>query len=210
MRAVLVSVVALSLLTGPAGLRAADDGQADRAANVPKEVRALEGSFVGTWNMYGIDDKGDVIKRFTWTDTIKSTGVEVKNDRAYIKWVNEQTFAGRPGPPRKTEGKEGYFLNKDGTLGDYFIEMFGMSTRMRQLSETAWSYATPAFPQELTVLGFPKTASGQHVVVKVVTKENNLETHRISRVSTVRWKDKEGKDRVIQFVSLQGHHQREP
>jgi hypothetical protein len=48
------------------------------------------------------------------------------------------------------------------------------------------------------------------VVVKVVTKENNLETHRISRVSTVRWKDKEGKERVTQFVSLQGYHQRRP
>jgi len=210
MRAFLVSVIVLLLPTSPAGLRAGDGGQADRAATVPKEVRALEGSFVGAWTMYGINDKADVIKRFTWTDTINSTGVEVKNDRAYIKWVNEQTFEGRPGPPRKTEGKEGYFLNKDGTLGDYFIEMFGMATRMRQLSDTAWTYATPAFPQELTVLGFPKTASGQHVVVKVVTKENNLESHRISRVSTVRWKDKEGKDRVTQFVSMQGYHQRRP
>jgi hypothetical protein len=187
---------------------ALDDPQLQAAPNVPKEVRDLEGTFSGAWTMYGIDEKGDVIKRFNWTDTIKILGVEIKTDRAYIKWVNEQIYEGRP--PRKMEGKEGYFLNKDGTLGDYFIELFGMTTQMKRLSETAWTYATPAFPQELTVLGFPKTASGQHVVVKVLTKENNRETHRISRVSTVKWKDKEGKERVTQFVSLQGYHQRQP
>jgi len=29
-------------------------------------------------------------------------------------------------------------------------------------------------------------------------------------VTLVRWKDKEGKERALQFVSLQGYHQRQP
>jgi hypothetical protein len=47
------------------------------------------------------------------------------------------------------------------------------------------------------------------VLVKVVTKEQGVETHRISRLTTVSWKDREGKDRWLQFVSLQGFHKRQ-
>ena len=48
------------------------------------------------------------------------------------------------------------------------------------------------------------------MLVKVVTKEQGVETHRISRVTTVSWKDKEGKEQTLQFVSLQGYHKRQP
>ncbi len=35
------------------------------------------------------------------------------------------------------------------------------------------------------------------------------ETHWISRLTTVSWKDKAGKERWLQFVSLQGYHKRQ-
>jgi hypothetical protein len=88
--------------------------------------------------------------------------------------------------------------------------MFGQVTRMVRLADNVWSYATPAQARELAMLGFPEGASGQHVQVKVVTTERGIETHRISRLSTVTWTDKAGKEHVLQFVSLQGHHQRQP
>jgi hypothetical protein len=81
---------------------------------------------------------------------------------------------------------------------------------MVKLGDNVWSYAAPAAGQELIRLGFPKGASGQHVLVKVITKEQGIETHRISRVTTVSWKDKEGKEQTLQFVSLQGYHKRQP
>ena len=37
-----------------------------------------------------------------------------------------------------------------------------------------------------------------------------VETHRVSRVTTVSWKDKDGAERTTQFVSLQGYHKRQP
>lgn len=177
---------------------------------VPREVRALEGTYTGSWTMYGINDEGKVVKRVGWTDILKTDGTTVESNRAYVTWTDEQTFEGAKGPPRKSQGKEGYFLTKEGTLGDYFIEMFGQATPMVRLSDNVWSYATPAPAQELAMLGFPTGASGQHVQVKVVTRERGVETHRISRLSTVTWSDKEGKEHVLQFVSLQGHHQRQP
>lgn len=205
-------VLALPLFFAPAWALpplAGADQKADAPKEVPKEVRALEGTYTGSWTMYGIDEKGDVVKHMAWTDTMKAVGSEVKGDRALVHTTDEMTFEGGQIPPFKVQGKEGYFLNKDGGLGDYFIETFGQTIRMVKVGENVWSYTTPAAAQELGRLGFPKGASGQHVLVKVVTKEQGAETHRISRLTTVHWKDKEGKERALQFVSLQGYHKRQ-
>jgi hypothetical protein len=198
-----VSLVLAASHTRPLAL------SADPPKDAPKEVRALEGTFTGAWTMYGIDDKGAVVKKMTWTDTMKATGTEVKDGRAFVTTVNEMTFEGAKGPV-KIEGKEGYYLNKDGALGDYFIETFGRATRVTKLADTVWTYADAATEQELTRLGFPKGSTGQHVVVKVVTKEQGTEMHLITRVTTVNWKSADGKAQILQFSSLQGHHTRKP
>ena len=69
--------------------------------------------------MYGIDGQGEIVKKMAWTDTMKAVGAEIKGDRAQVKTSDEMMFQGAKGPPFKVEGKEGYFLKKDGTLGDY-------------------------------------------------------------------------------------------
>jgi hypothetical protein len=186
-------------------------GADDQAGSdkVPKEVRALEGTYTGSWIMYGVDDKGEVVKKMAWTDTMKAVGSEVKGERAQVTTTDEMTFEGAKAPPFKVEGKEGYFLKKDGGLSDYFIETFGQVNRLVKVGDNVWSYTATASAPELTRLGFPKEASGQHVVVKVVGKEQGVETHRICRLSTVTWADKSGKERVLQFVSLQGYHKRQ-
>jgi hypothetical protein len=181
-----------------------------KTSDVPREVRALEGTYTGSWVMYGIDEQGDVVKKMAWTDTMAAAGAEIKGDRAQVKTTDEMMFEGGNAPPFKVEGKEGYFLKKDGTLGDYFIETFGQVNRLVKVGENVWSFTIPAFPQELTGLGFPKEAAGRHVVIKVVGKEQGVETHRISRLSTVTWTDKGGREHVSQFVSLQGYHKRQP
>jgi hypothetical protein len=183
--------------------------KADPPSEVPKEVRALEGTYHGSWTMFGIDDKGTVVKRMSWTDTMKAERAELKEDRAVVMTTDEMSFEGGNIPARKVEGKEGYFLDKDGGLGDYFIESFNQVHRMARLADHVWSYAMPAAEQELIQLGFPKGASGQHVIVKVVANEQGVETHRVSRLTTVTWKDKEGNQQALQFVSLQGHHKRQ-
>jgi hypothetical protein len=201
-------VLALFVIAIGDGVRTARG--ADPKADVPKEVRALEGTYTGSWTMYGIDEKGEVVKRMTWTDTLKAGGAEVKDGRAQVPTMDEITFEGAKGPPFKVEGKEGYYLTKDGGLGEYFIETYGQVHKLAKLKDNVWSYASTAAEQELTRLGFPKGASGEHVVVKVVAKEEGVETHRISRVTTVRWKDKDGKEQTLQFVSLRGYHKRQP
>jgi hypothetical protein len=79
---------------------------------------------------------------------------------------------------------------------------------MQKLAEDVWAYAADAAPQELAQLGFPEGAAGRHVAVKVVTKEAGVETHRISRVTTVSWPGTDGKEQWLQYVSLEGFHKK--
>jgi hypothetical protein len=180
-----------------------------RQGEVPKEVQGMVGVYTGSWTMYGVDGKGQVVKRMAWTDTMKADGATVKGDRAYVTTTDEMTFEGGQIPKMKVPGTEGYFLNKDGSLGDYFIETFGQVHRAHKIGKDVWTYASAASPQELAMLGFSNVSVSQHVVVKVVTHDKGIETHHISRVTTVKWKDTAGEERTLQYVSLQGVHKRQ-
>ena len=211
MRNVTCALFSLSALLGWSFLPAlAADPQADSTKRIPAEVRALTGTFTGEWTMFGIDDRGNIVKRMAWTDTMKALTPDLQNDRASVSTIDEMTFIDSKAPPFKVEGREGYYFAKDGGLGDYFIETYGQVHRLSKLEKNVWTYAAPAADQELARMGFPKVASGQHVVVKVVTTESGLETHRISRVTTVTWKDPQEAEQTMQFVSLQGYHRRQP
>jgi hypothetical protein len=206
MRRVILSLLCLTGLI--ACLTTPGRAQTD-SKPVPKEVEAISGTYIGIWTMYGIDGQGQVTKRGSWTDTMRAENAVMKDDRAYVTTVDEMIFEGRA-TPMKIDGKEGYLINKDGSLGDYFIETFGQVIKMQQMAQDTWVYSVPANPRELAPLGFTNVSSARHVVVKVVTREDGVETHRISRVTTVNWKDQAGKDRWIQYVSLQGVHKRRP
>src|SRR5262249_25863479 len=131
----------------------------------PKEIRDLVGTYVGDWTIYGIDAKGAVVKRFAWGDTLKVSNPQVKDNRAFVTWTDEKVFEGGKIAPNQVEGREGYMLKRDGSLGDYFIEAHGQTSRLVKVADNVWSYAGPASAQELVGLGFPKGASGQHVLV---------------------------------------------
>ena len=178
-----------------------------RPDDIPADLQKLIGTFHGKWTMFGINDKGDVVKRMAWTDTITCANPQTSDDKVFVTTISEMAIEGST-TKRKWEGKEGYFLNKDKSLGSYFIESRGQVQKMVKLNDTTWTYVSPAASQELASLGFPAGATGEHVLVKVVTKENSVETHRISRVTTVSWK-KDGQEHWLQFVSLQGYHKKQ-
>jgi hypothetical protein len=119
------------------------------------------------------------------------------------------TFEDESISPMTFVGTEGYFIDEDGRLGDYFFEIYGQVFRMQKLAADAWAYSMPVTPAELGMLGLPPASSGQHVMVKVVTTEGGVETHRITRVSTVRWTDETGEEHWSQFTSLKGYHKRQ-
>jgi hypothetical protein len=178
-----------------------------KAQTVPNEVKEIAGTFTGAWTTFTLNASGEVVKQMAWTDAMKAENPVAEKDRAYVTTLDEMTFEGGRIPPQKIPGKEGYLLNKDGSLGEYFMEIFGQTILMKKLSKDTWVYTTAAAPREFAALG-DKFLSATHVLVKTVTFEQGTETHNISRVTTVLWKDAAGKERSTQFVSLQGQHKR--
>jgi len=176
---------------------------------IPKEVKDVVGTYTGSWTIYGLDANGQVIKQAAWTDTLKAENPVVEKSRAFVTTSDEMIFEGGRIPPMKVSGKEGYLLNSDGSLGEYFIETYGQTYKMQKLGENVFAYSVPAAAQELARLGVANVLSAQHTLIKVVTFEQGVETHNISRLTTVRWKDASGKERTMQFISLQGRHQRQ-
>jgi hypothetical protein len=181
----------------------------NNATQTPKEVKDLVGTYTGSWTIYGLDANGQVIKQAAWTDTLKAENPVVEKSRAFVTTSDEMVFEGGRIPPMKVAGREGYLLNSDGSLGEYFIETYGQLYKMQKLSENVFAYSVPAAPQELARLGAANVLSAQHTLIKVVAFEQGVETHDISRLTTVRWKDAGGRERTTQFISLQGRHQRQ-
>lgn len=181
----------------------------NKPAPIPKEVGDVIGTYTGFWTSYGLDATGQVVKQAAWTDTLVAADPVVEKTRAFVTTNTEMTFEGGRIPPMKVPGREGYVINGDGSLGDYFIETFGQTYKMQKLGDNVSAYTIPATAQELARLGGANAQSAQHVLIKVVTTEQGVETHNISRVTTVRWKDAGGKERATQFVSLQGYHRKQ-
>lgn len=101
------------------------DPLADAERDVPEQVGALEGTYTGAWTEYGVDEKGEVVERMAWTDTMTAGSPEVTGERAYVATTDEMTLGAAQVPPFEVEGKEGFYLTEAGGLGDYVIETYG-------------------------------------------------------------------------------------
>lgn len=204
-----IMILLVSLLLSACQFKLVTDPNNGSSLVVPEAVRDLEGNYVGSWTMFGIDEEGQVVKSLSWTDTIQAENPQMDGEQAYVLTNTAMVFDGGDIPPMEFPGKEGYFLMPDGSLGDYFIETFGQISKSTQLSENVWISVTSASSQDLANYRLPNVSSGLHILNKVVTSEEGIETHRITRVTTVNWTDQAGQDQSTQFVSLQGIHQRQ-
>src|SRR5260370_20501461 len=179
-------------------------------ARIPQAVSMLQGTYTGSWISYRLNPEGQPVRAMSWTDTMTAGNPTAQSDRAFVTTSDEMVFKGGRPEPMKVSGSEGYLLNQDGSLGDYFIKTSGQEFRMHQLGENVWAYTAKASEAEAGQLGIPKGGSAIHVLGKVVTKEGGVETHRITRLTTATWKEADGKDRSAQFVSLEGAPKRRP
>jgi len=174
---------------------------------IPAEVQAIVGTYTGAWTLYGINDKGEVIKQLAYTDVMKAENPTVAADRVYVSTVDAINFEGGKFPPANIPGKEGYLLNKDGSLGDYYLENSGRTIQFQKLDKDSHVYSTPAGGREFPLIS-DKFLSGVHVLVRTITFDHGIETHHVTRLTTVRWTGADGKEISKQFVSLQGQHKK--
>lgn len=204
-RAALIALAALALFSPASSLP--EDEAAASASDVPPEVKALAGHYHGEWQMFGIDGKGQVVEGYRWTDVVEATRPRVEQGRALVSTTCTMNLPG--GKQRSIEGAEGYYLHEDGTLGDYFLVMAGKTVRMPKLADRVFCYSLDADPGEFRALGFPADVHGSNVMVKAVVDEAGVETHRLTRISTLQWMEADGTPRTLQFTSLKGWHRRE-
>jgi hypothetical protein len=87
--------------------------------------------------------------------------------------------------------------------------MQGQELKMHEIGEDVWTYTASVSSYEYSMLGFSNVSFGKHVLIKAITRKNGSETHRISRVTTLAWKDDSDTERWIQFVSLKEFHERQ-
>jgi hypothetical protein len=178
------------------------------ADSIPPELADLVGTWRGEWNLFGLDERGRVVPRASWTDRLIAQDPAVAAGRASVRTLDELTFAGLGGK-RQVQGTEGFLLDGKGRPGAPFFTTGERETKPVQLADDVSTWCDPIDSAELQSLGLPAEATGTHVTVKVATRENGHVVHRLTRVTTVRWKDAELNDHVVQFTSLQGYHRRD-
>jgi hypothetical protein len=170
-------------------------------------AQKITGKYLGQWTMYGVA-AGQIVEKAAWTDVLEAGKATESNGRAFVEVTNVMTFL--DGKTLTVAFIEGYTANADGTAGDRFYEIQGKTTLFKRLTDNDWAYQTTPDPGELWFLGFnPKDVlSASHVTTKTTTYEGDLETDHVTRLTTIQWKDADGKIKSMQFVSMKGTHTR--
>ena len=178
------------------------------AGEDPAEVLAAKaGTYDGNWELFGRAADGTVFSASTWTDVAVADQPTFETDRAYLRVVDDMTFAG--GMEIMQEWIEGVLVEADGTAGQEFIETNGVVTLVDEVEPDHFRYQTDVTPADLYFFeGITPDVlvSGYHVLDKVVTFPGGVETHTITRNTHLEWNDPAGTLQTADFVSLTGVH----
>ena len=164
----------------------------------------LKGVYQGTWKSF-VYNQGQTRPGMTWSDRIVAKGEVIEDeDKVYLEAKMTMTYPG--GHKQNMEIKEGYLkLGSEGKKGTRFSIMYGKATLYHELSSLEFAASIPPYPGEAKRLGFSPehVKKMSHVITKTVDHSSGVETHHITRVTTVKLAK-----RTIQFVSLQGTHRK--
>jgi hypothetical protein len=174
------------------------------AQDLKSALKKIEGTYVGEWTAYKPDAQGLTVPTVTWKDTVVSRQVVQTKTEAAVVLDEAMRFDNPRIPAMRFSLKEGYLLDDKGAPTTYFIEVQGKRMLVQSLGSDTFVYNTQPEAQELARMGFTNVRNSLHTMVKVVTTVGGLETHKITRLTTVVLAD--GKH--YQFVSLAGTHQK--
>ena len=172
-------------------------------------ARSLVGHYTGGSTVYGINAAGEIEKKYSFTEDITATDPQVKDGLAFVNVVD--LISGVPFPIKWTEG---FHLDARGSIGArYFLpEMPGaVETVEKDLAEAgSATFETDLRPNEEAELGFGgrDILYKKHTTIKNVVTSGNSETHVITRLTTITWKDAAGAIQTKTFVSMNGTQER--
>jgi len=177
-----------------------------KAQTIETELNKITGEFIGEWVSYKYSLNGEIIKSFSWNDTVIAENPVINDSIAYVN-VNSTMFFDDPHiPPFKMEFIEGFDLLNEKIIDHFFIIMGDKSVELK-VSDNTYIISQPISSFELNQLGFSSAIEAYHTIVKIILLVEGTEFHKITRVSTIVWESETGIE-TIQFVSLEGYHKR--
>jgi hypothetical protein len=173
---------------------------------VEDEINKLTGEFAGEWTTYKLNESSEIVKANSWVDTLRAGDPVITKSEAYVTVKGIMHFENPNIPPYKIQFKEGFKI-KDGAVGAHFYIILGVESIETKVSENTYVISNEISPFELPQLGFKSINKGMHTTIKVILNVNGKEVHKISRISTIQWKE-DDEEKEIQFLSMKGNHRR--
>ncbi len=194
---------------GPADVADAGDGNGNEAA-VRAALEEKSGTFMGSWELFGLDEAGERQRVFGWTDVATTSMPTVEAMRAFVHVSDVMMFEGGGGTTE--EWIEGVVIEADGSVGDSFVDQRGVVTIQEEVEPDHFVYEMDITPMDL--MGLPGVTmenliEGHHTMDKHVTRPGGVETHAIERTTHVVWMDAERGRQAVDYVSLTGTHRRQ-
>ena len=169
-------------------------------------IAKLAGNYSGEWTSYMMSKDGQIIKAISWIDTLKCSEPIINDTMAYLNVYSSMVFDNPQVPPYKMVFQEGYKLEKR-KVGAHFFTIMGVEQVEQQVEENTYVISKVLTPFELKQIGFESALEATTTTTKVIMKVEGVEYHKITGISTVKWK--EGTDiKIKQFVSLEGFHKK--
>lgn len=175
------------------------------AQDLKSEIDRISGKYVGEWTTFQYMNEQSV-KTMSWKDTLVSSSPIINDTIAYVTMNNKMIFDNPNIPPYEMKFQEGFEISKDNGIR-HFIDIMGVKSYELQTAKNTYTITQPVSQFELGQLGIQSAKNAINTVVKVVFNVNGHEVHKISRVSTVLIEEN-GKEEVIQFLSMKGYHKK--
>ncbi len=174
-------------------------------------VTAMVGVYHGEFQLYGLDADDNAYPSMSGTDVTEATNPHIDGDRAQVDVTSVATPDGGDPFPAQT-WLEGVFILADGSPGDLFIDQYGEVSIQTEIepdvfeyeqSFQSWDYDSWAniTPQNLI--------SGAQLYHKVVTYPGGVETHDVTRISSLEYEDGGGNTVPVSYTSMEGTHTRQ-
>jgi hypothetical protein len=176
------------------------------AQTIESELNKISGHFVGEWTSYKYSPNGEIIKSMSWSDTLLTENPVINDSIAYVNVKSTMTFNNPNIPPYKMEFQEGFDLLNGKAINRFFIVM-GVKSIESKVSGNTYIISQPINSYELNQLGFLSALEAYHTIVKLTLNIDGKEVHKVTRISTIAWENN-SKIETVQFVSLEGSHER--
>jgi hypothetical protein len=171
-------------------------------------VTARAGTYQGAWEMLGLDAGDEPYTYLSWTDDIVGSNPRIEGDRAMMDVTDFMVLEDYG--DYEISWIEGVLIEEDGSPGEEFMEMDGEVTIFSQVKDGYYEYQTELARSDFSAwanVTQDNLISGYHTTYKVVTWPDGMETHDITRVTTLEWDAGDG-PQTIEFTSMTGRHQK--